>query len=193
MDDRDAVTQGRGFLEVVCRQQHGVPVTLHLKNGVVQIPSGGWVEARGRLVERDELGVVDEGEREGQALALPARQRAEGGVGLLAQAESPEQGVRIDRAAPIERREEMQRFACRDPGTLECASSSTMATAGLRASTASRSISSISTPRYGMRRRGMTSSSPICASVSARPYVSTNATATSRPRSRSRWASRSIR
>ena len=38
-----------------------------------------------------------------------------------------------------------------------CASSSTTATSGLRARTASRSISSTATPRYSMRRRGTTS------------------------------------
>ena len=40
-----------------------------------------------------------------------------------------------------------QRFALRDPGTLEWAYSSTSATAGLRASTASTSISSNDVPR----------------------------------------------
>ena len=41
-----------------------------------------------------------------------------------------------------------QRFSLREPGTFVCASSSTSATAGRRASTASRSISSNVVPRY---------------------------------------------
>ena len=42
------------------------------------------------------------------------------------------------------------RFSLREPGTFVCASSSTSATFGLRASTASRSISSNDVPRYSM-------------------------------------------
>ena len=40
-----------------------------------------------------------------------------------------------------------QRFSFREPGTLVCANSSTRAISGLRASTASRSISANSAPR----------------------------------------------
>ena len=56
-----------------------------------------------------------------------------------------------------------QRFSLREPGTFVCASSSTSATSGLRASTASTSISSNVAPRYSMAARGTTSRSPICA------------------------------
>ncbi len=45
----------------------------------------------------------------------------------------------------------------REPGALECASSSMSATVGRRAITASTSISSTITPRYSIRRRGTTS------------------------------------
>ena len=43
-----------------------------------------------------------------------------------------------------------QRFSLREPGTLVCASSSTSATSGRRASTASTSISSKLVPRYSI-------------------------------------------
>ena len=49
------------------------------------------------------------------------------------------------------------RLARWEPGTLACASSSTMATSGSRRTMASTSISSSVTPRYSMRRRGTTS------------------------------------
>ena len=47
-----------------------------------------------------------------------------------------------------------QRFSFREPGTLVCANSSTSAISGLRASTASRSISSKAAPRYVTGLRG---------------------------------------
>ena len=67
------------------------------------------------------------------------------------------------------------RFSCLEPGALVCASSSTIATSGLRAIIASMSISVRVVPRYSMVRRGMTSRSPIFSAVSARPCVSTQA------------------
>ena len=64
------------------------------------------------------------------------------------------------------------RLRWREPGTLVWATSSTTATCGRRASTASRSISSTVTPRYSIRRRGTTSRPSMRAAVSARPWVS---------------------
>ena len=85
-----------------------------------------------------------------------------------------------------------QRFSLRDPGTFVCASSSTRATVGRRASTASMSISSNSLARYVINRRGTISRSPICSIVRARPCVSTKPTTTSVPRSWRRRPSLSI-
>ncbi len=72
-----------------------------------------------------------------------------------------------------------QRFSLREPGTFVCASSSTRATCGRRASTASISISSNVVPRYSTRRRGMTSSRPPARPSARRPCVSTKPTTTS--------------
>ena len=59
-----------------------------------------------------------------------------------------------------------QRLAWRpEPGTLVWASSSMRATSGLRASTASRSISSQTASRYSTYLRGTTGRSRICSSV----------------------------
>src|SRR5581483_11958422 len=65
------------------------------------------------------------------------------------------------------------RLGCPPPGALVWASSSTSATVGRRLRTASRSISSSTTPRYSTFRRGTCSRSPTSAAVSARPCVST--------------------
>ena len=85
-----------------------------------------------------------------------------------------------------------QRLEFRDPGTLVCASSSTSAICGLRASTASTSISSKDAPRYSRRFLGTTSSPSIWAAVCGRPCVSANATTTSAPRSSRRCPSESM-
>ena len=63
---------------------------------------------------------------------------------------------------------------------------------GARASNASRSISSKFWPRYSMTLRETTSRSRSCAPVSARPWVSTNPTTTSVPRSLRRHPSLSM-
>ncbi len=86
-----------------------------------------------------------------------------------------------------------QRFRNLEPGTFVCASSSTSATVGRRASTASTSISRSVTPRYSIARVGTLSSPSSNAAVSARPWVSMKPTTTSTPRCRSACASVSMR
>jgi hypothetical protein len=85
-----------------------------------------------------------------------------------------------------------QRFSLRLPGTLVWASSSTSATSGRRARTASTSISVKVAPRYSSVRRRTTSRPSTIASVCGRPCGSTNPTTTSVPRSCRRWPSPSI-
>ncbi len=63
-----------------------------------------------------------------------------------------------------------QRFSRGEPGTFVWASSSIRATVGWRAMTASVSISSTTTPRYSMRRRG-TTSRPSSRAAVLRPAV----------------------
>ena len=57
IDDRDAVAELLGFVQVVRRQQHRVAVLLHLQDVAVQLAAGLRVEAGRRLVEEDELGL----------------------------------------------------------------------------------------------------------------------------------------
>ena len=68
------------------------------------------VEGRGRLVEEDQFGPVDEGERERKALALAARECGEVGVGLVGETEAIEQ-LAGGQPLRIERAEQRQRFA----------------------------------------------------------------------------------
>ena len=69
-----------------------------------------------------------------------------------------------------------QRFGWRAPCTLECASSSTRISCGLRASAASRSNSPSLRPRYSICAGGSTSRPSSSAAVSLRPCVSTTPT-----------------
>ena len=74
-----------------------------------------------------------------------------------------------------------QRLGWREPGTLECASSSTSTSAGWRASAASRSNSGKVRPRCSTRR-GSSAGSPVAsACVSLRPWVSITPASTSTP------------
>ena len=67
-----------------------------------------------------------------------------------------------------------QRFSFREPGTFVCASSSTSATCGLRASTrVDVQLLERSSRGSRPRRRGTTSRPPICSAVLRRPCVST--------------------
>ena len=99
--------------EIVRRQQHRVPVVLHLRDLAVQLAPRLRIEPGGRLVEEDELGLVDERQRQRQPLPLSARQRVERRVGFLDKGEALEQRRRLGPSA-VERAEERERLARRD-------------------------------------------------------------------------------
>ena len=92
--DREPVAQDLGLFHVVGRQQHRAPVGLEPADEVPQRPPGRRVEAGRRLVEEDELRVVDERQRDRQALALAARQVLAAGVAPLAELERVDELVR---------------------------------------------------------------------------------------------------
>ncbi len=91
IDDRDAVAERFGLVEIVRRQQHRVAVVLHPRDLAVQLAARLRIETGGRLVEEDELGLVDEGQRQREPLPLAARQRVERRVGLVGEGEALEQ------------------------------------------------------------------------------------------------------
>lgn len=103
-----------------------------------------------------------------------------------------ERGDNIDSRRPRSSWTSCHRLALRAPGTLEWASSSTSATWGRRASTASRSISVKSAPRWLSVRRAVASRPSAMAAVGRRPCGSTKPTTTSVPRARNRCPSASM-
>ena len=72
--DRQPVAEVVGLLHVVGRQEDRLALLPEPLDEVPQRPPGGRVETGRRLVEEDDLGVVDQGEGDRQALALAARQ-----------------------------------------------------------------------------------------------------------------------
>ncbi len=123
MDDGDAIAQRLCFAQVVRRQQYGLAVTLHLHDFAVQLAPRMRIEPGSWFVEEDELRRVDEREREGETLALAARERVECRVGLVGQGEAFEQDGGIG-ATLVKRSEERQRLPRRDlvleRGRLQC-------------------------------------------------------------------------
>src|SRR3954470_583107 len=85
LDDRHAVAQRLGLVEVVRRQQHRLAEVLQRADRRPGVAPRGGVESRRRLVEEDQLRVADEREREVQAAKLAAGERAGQRVALLAQ------------------------------------------------------------------------------------------------------------
>ena len=86
IDDRDPIAELLGLVDVVRGQQHRVAVAFHLRDFGVQFAARLRIEPGRRLVQKDELRVVDERQRDGEPLSLPSRQRVEAGVRLLGRA-----------------------------------------------------------------------------------------------------------
>src|SRR3954452_17417511 len=86
LDDRDAVAQRLGLVEVVRGQHDRLAEVLERADDLPRRAPRRRVEAGGRLVEEDQLGVADEREREVQPAQLAAAQRPRVRVGLLGQA-----------------------------------------------------------------------------------------------------------
>ena len=68
--DGQAVAERLGLFHVVRREDHGAPLALHPADHLPEGAPGLRVEARRGLVEEDELGIVHERQRHGQALLL---------------------------------------------------------------------------------------------------------------------------
>ena len=88
-------------------------VLLHAGDVAVEFAAGMGIEAGRRLVEKDDLGIVDERQRQGEPLLLPAGQRIERRVRLLGERETIEQGLRR-RSARIEAAVQRERLTRRD-------------------------------------------------------------------------------
>src|SRR5258708_1654842 len=96
VDDGDAVAEALRLLHQMRRHEDGLAA---IANAADEIPDGTArlrIESRGELVEKHELRIVDERERDEQPLLLAARQVHEPGVALVGEAELLEQTAAVD-------------------------------------------------------------------------------------------------
>src|SRR6185503_3360315 len=112
-DDRNAIAQLFGFVDVVRREQDGVAVALHPNDLTVKIPAGLRIEPARWFVEEDELWLVYERERDRETLSLTGRERIERRIGFLCERETVEQ-LWSGRRPLIKGCEQLQRLARRD-------------------------------------------------------------------------------
>ena len=77
VDDDDLVRQAIGLLEVLRRQQHGVPAADELLDHAPEIGAAWRVEPGRRLVEEEHRRLVHERGREVEPAAHPAGERAQ--------------------------------------------------------------------------------------------------------------------
>src|SRR5215204_3452286 len=81
--DDEPVTQPRGLLHVMGGEDEGLALFRQLAQPVPDEVAGLRVEPRSRLVEDDDLGVVEQGPGDEQAPLHPARELLDGRFGLL--------------------------------------------------------------------------------------------------------------
>ena len=109
IDDRHAVAEHLGLVHVVRGQQDGAAVGAEAFEDVPQLPPRLRVEAGGRLVEEQQVGIAGQRARHRQPLLLPARQLADPAVPLALELDEPQQLGHVA-AAPVERAEQPQRL-----------------------------------------------------------------------------------
>ena len=94
--DGDPVAELRGLFHVVRRQHHGLAARLQPLDDLPQRATCLRVEAGRRLIEKDELGVVDQRQGNGQALLLAAREIHGPGIGAFAEIDHVDELFRGD-------------------------------------------------------------------------------------------------
>src|SRR5690242_21507338 len=87
IDDRDAIAQSLGFFHQVSGEEDSLAARANIAHQIPDLSPSLRIEAGGQLVEEDDLGIVDQSERDEETLLLPARQRHEPRVALFFQAE----------------------------------------------------------------------------------------------------------
>ena len=93
VQDRDAVGQMFGLVEVLRGQQHGRARVREFLDHAPHFDAGFGVEARGRLVEVDDLGVSDQAHRDVEAATHAAGVGADLAGAGIRQAEGRQQVV----------------------------------------------------------------------------------------------------
>ena len=109
VDDGDPIAEPFGLLHVMRRQDNRPPRSLELLDEIPELAAGLRIESGGRLVEKQEVGIADQGNRQGEALFLPARQRHDARVALFLELDQGNQFVGR-RTSSVEAAEEPQRL-----------------------------------------------------------------------------------
>src|SRR5436309_8649317 len=89
--DRDIVCELLRLIQIMRRQEDRRPFALELSDEPPQLPPGTRIEARGRLVEEDELRFSDEGHRDAEATSLAAGEIHRERVRAIGQSDGPDQ------------------------------------------------------------------------------------------------------
>src|ERR1044071_5688691 len=109
IDDRHPVAERLRFVHVVRRQQDGATLLAEVREEAPELAARLWVEARGRLVHEEQIGVPGQRARDGKPLLLTARQLRDPAAALGLELDDAQQLV--DRAAAvIEGPEQAQRL-----------------------------------------------------------------------------------
>ena len=109
VDDGDAVAEALGFFDVVGGEDDRALLVAEFENELVNFQADLGIEAGGGFVEEDQLGIVDHGHGEGEALLLAAGKRTVDSVAFFGKLKALEQSVGID-GFLIKRREEAHGF-----------------------------------------------------------------------------------
>src|SRR5215469_8489124 len=104
--DGYAIAQPLGFFDVVRGQQHGATLAFHFLNEAVNLQADLRIESRGRLIEEQELRVIDQRQSQSQALLLAAGKRLVSGGPFVPQLQ-PFQELLRAQAAGVERGEQL--------------------------------------------------------------------------------------
>ncbi len=97
VDDGDAVAELLRFFHVVGREKDRFPPIANMFDQFPHRPAGLRIEAGRELVQKNDLGIVDESESDKQALLLSPREFAEGSIQFLSQAELIQERLPIRR------------------------------------------------------------------------------------------------
>ena len=106
IDDADPVAEGVGFFDIVCCQNHGVPVSVSLSDDLPDQPPAFHIETACRLVEEEDFRVMDQGAGNANPLLHPFGEGAHGSLEAILELELLEQrpgsGSQLFPGIPVE-------------------------------------------------------------------------------------------
>src|SRR5438270_12940647 len=91
VDDAEPGAHPLGDLEDVRRKEHGLSLLTEVLKDVLHLARAERVEADGRLIKKENLGIVEQGRRQRYLLPHAARIRSQEVIGAVLQAEELEQ------------------------------------------------------------------------------------------------------